>query len=226
MKTNLYTYALFTLFAIQGITDATAAGLQSIAGAVGGQSSCGTSISRPPISTLFGSFFQLGTTGNGISDCGLQGSMQNQTATHGPLTTTNAVSATVGGGLYTGTSRATANFGALSVASHGQMLGVTGPGGVAQSGGFSIFNDQLTFNSPTQAAGSLGKVVYTFTIGGELTTPVPNPPFISTNIANLVVRQDGFFQGNIFTSRTVTTDTGTILGNPSYPGFTTSLGSV
>jgi hypothetical protein len=104
------------------------------------------------------------------------------------------------------------------------MLGVTDPGGVNQSGGFSIFNDQLTFNSPAQASGSLGKVVYTFTIGGALTTPVPNPPFVSTNIANLVVQQDSFFQPNIFTAKTDTSST--ILGNPSYPGFTTALGSV
>ena len=84
----------------------------------------------------------------------------------------------------------------------------------------------MTFKSPTQANGGLGKVVYTFTIGGALTTPVPTPPFASTNIANLVVQQGSFFQGNIFTARTVSTETGTILGNPSYPGFTTSLGSV
>jgi hypothetical protein len=219
-------FAFFTLFAMLGITNANAAGLQSVAGAVGGQSSCGTFVSRPPFSTLFGSYFQIGTTGNGISDCGLQGSVQDQIATSGPLTTINSVSATVGGGPYTGTSRATTNFGALSVAAHGQMLGVTGPGGVNQSGGFSIFNDQLTFNSPTQASGSLGKVVYTFTIGGALTTPVPNPPFAAESIANLVVKQDNFFQGNIFTAKTSSLSLGTILGNPSYPGFTMSQGAV
>jgi hypothetical protein len=226
MKIDIRGYVLFTLLTMLGVADATASSLESVAGAVGGQSSCNTFGSRPPVSTLFGSFFQIGTTGNGISDCGLQGSVQDHIATQGPLTTTNAVSATVGGGPYTGSSRATSNFGVLSVASHGEMLGVTGPGGVSQSGGFSIFNDQLTFSSPNQASGNLGKVVYTFTIGGALTTPVPNPPFASTNIANLVVRQDGFFQPNLFTAGTVSTNTGTILGNPSYPGFTTSTGSV
>lgn len=217
-------FAFLTLLPMLGITNTYAAGLESIAGAVGGQSSCGTSGSRPPVSTLFGSYFQIGITGNGISDCGLQGSIQDHTATRGPLTTNNSVSATVGGGPYTGSSRATSNFGALSVATHGQMLGVSGPGGVTQSGGFSIFNDQLTFNSPTQANGSLGKVVYTFTIGGALSTPVPNLPFVSTNIANLVVQQDSFYQPNLFTAKTDTSST--ILGNPSYPGFTTSQGAV
>lgn len=219
-------FAFLTLLPMLGITNTYAAGLESIAGAVGGQSSCGTSGSRPPVSTLFGSYFQIGITGNGISDCGLQGSVQDHTATRGPLTTNNSVSATVGGGPYTGSSRVTSNFGTLSVATHGQMLGVTGPGGVNQSGGFSIFNDQLTFNSPTQANGSLGKVVYTFTIGGALSTPVPNLPFVSTNIANLVVKQDSFFQANIFTAKTDSGRPGTILGNPSYPGFTMSQGAV
>jgi hypothetical protein len=219
-------FAFFALFAMLGITNATASSLQSVAGAVGGQSSCNTYGSRPPVSTLFGSYFQIGTTGNGISDCGLQGSIQDQTATRGPLTTTNAVSATVGGGPYTGSSRATSNFGALSVASHGEMLGVSGPGGVTQSGGFSIFNDQLTFSSPNQASGNLGKVVYTFTIGGALATPVPNSPFHSESIANLVVKQDSFFQGNIFTAKADAGGPGTVLGGTSYPGFTMSQGAV
>jgi glucose/arabinose dehydrogenase len=226
MKIDINAYTLFALLTLLGVADATASSLESVAGAVGGQSSCSTSGSRPPISTLFGSYFQIGTTGNGISDCGLQGSIQDRTATQGPLTTTSSVNTTVGGGTYTGSSSATSNFGALSVASHGQMLGVTRPGGVNQSGGFSIFNDQLTFKSSTQANGGLGKVVYTFTIGGGLTTPVPTPPFSSTNIANLVIQQGSFFQGNIFTARTASTETGTILGNPSYPGFTTALGTV
>ena len=130
MKIDISAYALFAIFAILtmlGVADAMAASLEAVARAVGGQSSCTTFTSRPPVSTLFGSFFQIGTTGNGISDCGLQGSIQDRTATQGPSTTTNSVSTTVGGGTYTGSSSATSNYGVLNVAAHGNMLGVTGP---------------------------------------------------------------------------------------------------
>ncbi|MHB8741674.1 MAG: VPLPA-CTERM sorting domain-containing protein [Sulfuricaulis sp.] len=205
---------------------ACASNLQALAGAVGGQSTCGTFSTPPPIGPLFGAIFSIGTTGNGISDCGLQGSIPDNTAASGPVTSTNSVSATVGGGPYTGTSSASANYGTLNVAAHGVMGGITNTFGFSQSGGFGIFNDQLTFLSPTQTSGSAGSVVYTFTIGGALTTPVPNPPYTAQNLGSLALKQDSFFQGNIFTANTFTGSTGTILGNTSYPGFTMAAGSV
>jgi hypothetical protein len=227
MKNHTSVCAVFIILALLNFNNARASSLESIAAAVGGQSTCNTFGTRPPISTIFGGYFQIGTTGNGISDCGLQGSIQDNTAAKGPLTTTNSVSANVGGGSYTGSSSATSDYGLLKVTAHGNMLGVTNTLGFSQSGGFSIFNDQLTFNSVNHANGSSGQVVYTFTIGGALTTPVPSPG-TSQNIANLIVKQNGFSR-NIFTANTfssTTGGTGTILGNPSYPGFTTAIGSV
>lgn len=228
MKINQSSYSSLALLIVLGISDATATSLESIAGAVGGSSSCNTYGSRPPINTFFGGYFSIGTTGNGVSDCGMQGGVQDSIAAKGPLTTTHSVSASINGVPYTGTSRATSNFGELSVAAHGNLPGLPGVGNyLRQSGGFSFFNDQLTFNSPTQASGDKGKVVYTFTIGGALATPVSSQPFVSENIANLSVKQDSFFQGNIFTARTSgTSSVGTILGNPSYPGFSMSNGAV
>jgi hypothetical protein len=209
---------------ILGVTDAGASGLEAIAGAVGGQSSCSTAVTPTSISLSFGGVFGIGTTGNGISDCGLQGSIQDNIATKGPLTSTNTVAATVGEGSYTGSSSASSNYGSLGVAAHGNLIGVTNTFGVAQAGGFALFNDDLTFTSPTLTNGSSGHVVYTFTISGALTTPVPTPPFASQNLAELAIRQDAFRQ-SIFTATTYP-DRATILGNPSYPGFTLSPGSI
>jgi hypothetical protein len=156
----------------------------------------------------------------------MNGSIQSLAAAHGPLTSTNSVEATVGGGPYTGTSSATSNYGTLHAEAHGNNLGVTNQLGFSQSGGFAIFNDQLTFTSPTQTNGSSGSVIYTFTIGGALTTPVPTPPYASQNLGELAIQQGSFVQSNAFFASTYATSDGVILGNSSYPGFTMSLGSV
>ena len=152
--------------------------------------------------------------------------MQSLAGAQGPLTSTNSVSATVGGGPYTGTSSATSNYGTLSAAAHGTNLGVTNTLGFSQSGGFAIFNDELTFTSPTQTNGSSGSVVYTFTVDAALTTPVPTPPFASQNFAELAIQQGDFVQGHVFNASTYATSDGRVLNGPSYPGFTMSLGSV
>jgi len=204
---------------------ASASDLQALAGAVGGQSTCTTFGTRPPIGPLFGAVFDTGNIGNGISDCGLQGSIQNNTVANGSVTAANTVSAIVGGGPYTGSSSATSQYGTLSVAAHGDMQGTSNTLGFSQSGGFSIFNDQLTFMSPTQPSGSPGSVIYTFTVGGALTTPGPNPPYTAQNLGELVLQQGGS-PGSIFTANTYTGSPGTILGSSSYPGFTSSAGSI
>jgi hypothetical protein len=217
-----------------GVKTAAANSLGSAAGAIGGQSTCsGTAAPPGQIGLLFGATFSLGNVGSGIAECGLKGSIRSLTAPHGPLTSTNAVSATVGGGstgtssgLYTGTSSATSNYGALSVATHGNNLGGANPSSFSESGGFAIFNDQLTFTSPTQTNGSHGSVVYTFTIGVTMTTPVPSFPSGSENIAQLIVRPDNFITNNVFSAYTISHSNGTILGNDFYPGFTTGDGSV
>jgi hypothetical protein len=226
MRTYIRACSLATTLALVGASSATASSLESLAGAVGGQSTCGTFGPPDRIGSLFGSIFSIGDVGNGISDCGMKGSIQTLTAAQGPLTSTNSVSATVGGGPYTGTSSATSNYGILSAAAHGTNLGVTNTLGFSQSGGFAIFNDELTFTSPTQTNGSSGTVVYTFTIDAALTTPVPTPPFASQNFAELAVQQGDFVQGHVFNASTYATSDGRVLNDPSYPGFTVSQGSV
>ena len=79
---------LATTLVLIGTSSATASSLESIAGAVGGQSTCSTFGPPARIGSLFGSIFSIGDVGNGISDCGLQGSMQSLAGAQGPLTST------------------------------------------------------------------------------------------------------------------------------------------
>jgi len=229
MKTYIGAWSVAATLVVTNVTSAASSGLDSMAIAVGGQSTCTSSDSGPPppIGSLIGSLFVIPTPaiGNGISDCGLNGSIKSLTATTGPVTSVNSVSATVGGGLYTGTSGATSNYGTLSLTSHGNNQGKPNLFGFSESGGFSTFNDQLTFISPTQKNGSSGSVIYTFTVSGALTTPVSSSAGGPQNLAKLDVHQSNHILNQVFTASTYPIF-GTILGNNSYPGFTMSEGSV
>jgi len=106
------------------------------------------------------------------------------------------------------------------------MTGITGPVVLSEASGFGVWEDKLTFTAPSQAPGTPGSVVHTFTINASLTTPGPNPPFFAQELGSLAVKQDAFFQGNAFTSSAGPGTTGTILGGTSYPGFTSGPGFV
>jgi hypothetical protein len=69
------------------IPPARAGNLEAFAGTVGGSSSCSTFGPPAPVQ-LFGSpGFSIGITGNGISDCGLTGSLVDQNLPLGPILT-------------------------------------------------------------------------------------------------------------------------------------------
>src|ERR1035438_8298456 len=96
--------SLLAVLAMGALEPSEAANVNALAGAVGGQSSCVTFGTPAPIGPLFGSIFGIGDIGNGISDCSLQGSIQNSISAMGPVSAANSVTATVGGGPYSGSS--------------------------------------------------------------------------------------------------------------------------
>jgi hypothetical protein len=142
--------------------------LQAYTGAVGGSNECPGG--GPPVVTHFFSTlgtFGLGAGGNGISDCGLAGSVQNVVN----VGTTPAISAThlngagyLGSayGTYSGDGTANANFGSLSVSADGMLTGFQPANGYAESIGLAIADD--TINIP---AGT-GFMEFQYTLNGGL----------------------------------------------------------
>jgi hypothetical protein len=144
------------------MTSARAASLEAFAGAVSGFSSCNTFVTPAPIANSFGNqIFNVGTTGNGISACSLQGGTQDVTQAVGPLTSppeslSNVSVPGSGGGTFTGSANGTANYGIVGAAANGQFTGSTGPLIFTEAAGFGVFDDMLTITSPNHAAGSMG----------------------------------------------------------------------
>ena len=129
--------------------------LQAYTGAVGGSNECPGG--GPPVVTHFFSTlgtFGLGAGGNGISDCGLTGSVKNvvNVGVGAPpaISATNLPAANYQGsafGTYSGAGAANANFGSLSVSAGGALTGPEPANGVAESIGLAIADD--TINIPT-----------------------------------------------------------------------------
>ena len=132
--------------------------LQAYTGAVGGSNECPGG--GPPAVTHFFSVlgsFALGTGGNGISDCGLTGSVSN--VVNVGIGAMPAISATnlpaahylgSGFGTYSGSGSANANFGSLSVSADGSLTGPEPANGYAESIGLAIADD--TINIPAGGA--------------------------------------------------------------------------
>jgi hypothetical protein len=143
--------------------------LQAYTGAVGGSNECPGG--GPPVVTHFFSTlgtFGLGAAGNGITSCGLTGSVSN--IIHVGVGAMPAISATnlpaagyLGSGLgtYSGAGNANANFGSLTVSANGSLTGPEPANGVAESIGLAIADD--TINIP--AGTGFMELQYTFNGG-------------------------------------------------------------
>jgi hypothetical protein len=130
--------------------------LQAYTGAVGGSNECPGG--GPPAVTHFFTTlgtFGLGAGGNGISDCGLAGNVNNVVN----VGTTPAISQTVlnnakylgsAYGTYSGAANANANFGSLTVSADGAITGPQPANGYAESIGLAIADD--TINIPVGTA--------------------------------------------------------------------------
>jgi hypothetical protein len=141
--------------------------LQAYTGVVGGSNECPGG--GPPAVTHFFSTlgtFGLGSGGNGISDCGLAGSVKNMVN----IGTTPATSQTnlnnagylgAANGTYSGAASASANFGSLRVSADGALTGPEPANGVAESIGLAIADD--TINIP--AGTGFMELQYTFNGG-------------------------------------------------------------
>jgi hypothetical protein len=125
--------------------------LQAYTGAVGGSNECPGG--GPPVVTHFFSTlgtFGLGAGGNGISDCGLAGSVKNVVnvgvGASPAISGTNLLAAGYQGsgfGTYSGGGNANANFGSLSVSADGTLTGPEPANGVAESIGLAIADDTI-----------------------------------------------------------------------------------
>src|SRR5271170_1252968 len=123
--------------------------LQGYTGAVGGSNECPGG--GPPAVTHFFSTlgtFGLGAGGNGISDCGLTGSVNNVinvgVGAMPAISNTNLPAANylgTGFGTYSGSGSANANFGSLSVSADGTVTGPEPANGYAESIGLAIASD-------------------------------------------------------------------------------------
>ncbi len=142
--------------------------LQAYTGVVGGSNEC--SGGGPPAVTHFFSTlgnFGLGAGGNGISDCGLAGSVKNvvnvgTTPANSQTNLNNAGFVGTANTTYSGAANANANFGLLSVSADGLITGPEPANGVAESIGLAIAYD--TINIP---AGT-GFMELQFTLNGGL----------------------------------------------------------
>jgi hypothetical protein len=130
-----------------------------------------------------------------------------------------------GGGPYVGSATGNANYGVVGGVATGTFNGFTATLAIGESAAFGKFNDSLTYTSPTHPAGTQGSVIYTFTIHGDISI-ASSTTTASQGLADLGFSQDKAFQGDIFTASATTGSTGTILGNTSYPGFSTSPGGL
>jgi hypothetical protein len=148
--------------------------LQAYTGAVGGSNECPGG--GPPAVTHFFSTlgtFGLGAGGNGITSCGLTGSVSNvvNVGVGAPpaISATNLPAAGYQGsglGTYSGSGNANANFGSLSVSANGALTGPEPANGVAESIGLAIADD--TINIP---AGT-GFMELQYTLNGGLSQSV------------------------------------------------------
>jgi hypothetical protein len=165
----------WTILAAMAVLPSTAAQaspiqLQAYTGAVGGSNECPGG--GPPVVTHFFSTlgtFGLGAGGNGISDCGLSGSVSNvvNVGVGAPpaISVTNLPAANYQGsafGTYSGAGAANANFGSLSVSAGGALTGPEPANGVAESIGLAIADD--TINIP----GGTSFMEFQYTLNGGL----------------------------------------------------------
>lgn len=142
--------------------------LQAYTGAIGGSNECPGG--GPPAEARFFSTiptFGLGAGGNGISSCGLTGSVSNvvnvgTTPANSQTNLNNAGYLNAGSGTYSAAASANANFGLLTVSADGLLTGTEPGNGYSESIAFAIAYD--TINIPAGTA----FMQYQFTFNGGL----------------------------------------------------------
>ncbi|MDR7272474.1 hypothetical protein J2X20_005157 [Pelomonas saccharophila] len=189
-RRHLIASALWLCIACGTGQPAQAAQLQAYAGAVGGIASgtggvfaCATS--GPTIGN--GWFAGVALPTEGFAACNLGGSIDDRTATTGPLSALASVNAPVGGGSFVGQASAKAGYGRLGVAASGTMTGESTPFTYRQTAGFARFQDTLTLSNPGIATGTAGSLDFAFLIDGLLKS-LPNAPYTQQGDIALGIR--------------------------------------
>jgi hypothetical protein len=128
--------------------------------------------------------FGISGTGNGISDCNLAGSVSDIIQSTGIASSASTLSsATYNGGLttFSGTGTGTAQYGAVGAGASGTLTG-TAAGGTAESVGYGIASDTMSFN-PGAGAGTTGYAVLQYSISGSLTMNSPTSGDAAAEVA-------------------------------------------
>jgi hypothetical protein len=205
----------------------------------GSNTACGAGGATPSaISSFFGSDttgFGLISQGNGITSCGMSGAVTDMTSAAGPLTNnyslTGAGFANSPGASFNGSSSVTTNYGSISVATQGQMTGVQGYEGYAETVAFGIASDTLDVAG---VGTSTGYMAFDFSLNG--TFMVTNPTNNGSMIAQVEVQagnagnnpEEIFYASlpGVGASATgIENVSGTLYAGQPVPGCTTTPGS-
>jgi hypothetical protein len=213
---------------------AEASSLDAYAGVVGGAGNGSTSTFGPPAELSFFVLSYLPIPLGGISQTGYTGGISQVSAASGPLTNSMSVGPVIlgnptFGAFFDGTANSVANYGSLGASAHANILGGLpgNPLALFSSAGAAKFSDTFTVSSPLVASTSAGFVRYQFSVDGSLTSlGTPAPFFFGGTLATLVIQQQGGPVYEILVAQVYRGETGTILGSPPPPGWTTSMGSL
>jgi len=153
-----------------------AVSLEAFSGAIAGLNECPGGGAPAGMYAFFGAGagFGIGNVGNGISDCGLSGGINDVFQSVGPALSASNLNYTGGfGGLgstYSGTANATANYGSVSASITGALSGPDRANGVAESAAYGITSD--TWNIGGGSGSGYAKLSFNLDAEGSLTTPV------------------------------------------------------
>jgi hypothetical protein len=132
--------------------------------------------------------FGISGTGNGISDCNLLGSVSDVLQSTGTASSSSALSGSVFNGgydTYSGTGTATTQYGTVSAGASGAVTTTSGgaAGGTAESVGYGIASDTLSFDPLSAGSGTNGYVVLGYSINGSLAMSAQNAGAAAAEVA-------------------------------------------
>ena len=225
-----------SLAAIGLSQQASAASLDAFAGVIGG-SGIGTvpggCSNAPPPALSFFSFTGGAWPVEGIGICGYSGSLDQVSATTGPLGLSKSLAPVslgpqTGSGTFDGTAQSVVDYGRLGATAHA-FIGTGRPGGNSrfESIAAASFSDTLTASSPFVAAASAGFVSYQFSLDGSLTAlGAPEAAFFGETYMALDLQHRGGPTFQIANATVRRGGIGTISNRPPPTGWVTSQGSL
>jgi hypothetical protein len=152
-----------------------ASSVEAFSGVIAGLNECPGGGAPAAMYAFFGAGagFGIGNVGNGISDCGLSGGINDVVQPFGPAQSPSSLNYTGGfGGLgstYTGTANATANYGYVSASITGALSGPDRANGVAESAAYGIASD--TWNIGGGTGTGFAMLSFNLNAEGSLTMP-------------------------------------------------------